>query len=201
MSSPPVVDLGAAEAAIAALLRAVGAPVATDPELRETPNRAARALIEELLDGYRVDPADVLRDGVAANERGLVVLTGVRFVSMCPHHLLPSYGVAHVGYLPGGRVVGLGTLVRLVEAYAHRLILQESLGQRVADALVAHLAARGAGVVIEGRHTCLSARGERQPDAVVVTTALAGVLAADAGERAVFLRAIPRAGGDGGGSG
>lgn len=185
----PVPDLPAAEAAIAALLRAAGAPLDTDPELRDTPARAARAFLEELLDGYRVDPAEVLRDGVASTEPCLVVVTNVRFTSMCPHHLLPSEGRAHVGYLPGGRVVGLGTLVRLIEAYAHRLILQEALGQSVAGALVRYLGARGAGVVIEARHACLSARGEHQVDAAVVTTALAGSFATDPSERDMFLRA------------
>jgi GTP cyclohydrolase I len=183
-------DLSAAEAAILALMRAAGAPVETDPELAGTPARAARALLEELLDGYRVDPRAVLADALATSEAGLVVLRNVRFASMCPHHFLPSAGFAHVGYLPGARVVGLGTLVALVEAFAHRLILQETLGQRIADALVAHLGARGAGVVIEARHACLSSRGERQADALVVTTASAGVFRTDAGEREAFLRAV-----------
>lgn len=179
---------------MAALLRAVGAPVGEDPELRDTPARVARMLLDELLDGYRTDPAEVLRDGVAAAEPGLVVLRGIRFVSMCPHHLLPAEGRAHVGYLPGRRVAGLGTIVKLVEVFAHRLILQEALGQRVADALVEHLGARGAGVVIRARHQCLAARGERQDRAALVTTALAGSFVTDVGEREMFVRAVfPRA--------
>lgn len=186
------VDLERARDAVAVLLRAVGAPVDTDPELCGTPERVAQALAEELLGGYRVDPAEVLHDCVAVTHPGLVVLTNVRFASMCPHHLMPCLGYAHIGYLPNGKTVGLGTLVRLLEAYAHRLILQEALGHQVAQALIEHLGAIGAGVVIRARHTCLAARGERQIGAAVVTTALAGSFASSASDRRLFLRAIPR---------
>jgi GTP cyclohydrolase I len=185
------VDPAAARAAIAALLRAVGAPVSTDPELAETPERVTEMLLHELLDGYRADVPALLRDGVATSEPGLVLLTDVRFTFVCPHHLLPSTGVAHVGYLPGPRVVGLGTIVKLVEAYAHRLVLQESLGQQIADALCAHLSARGAAVVIRGSHACLSARGPQQRDAAVITTAFAGTMAdAASSDRGVFFSAL-----------
>jgi GTP cyclohydrolase I len=183
-------DHAAAARAIADLLRAVDAPIDRDPELRETPQRAARMFVDELLDGYRVDPAEVLKDGVAASEPGLVVLTGVRYVSMCPHHLMPSVGRAGIAYLPGGRVVGLGTLVRLLEVYAHRFILQETLGQSVADALVRYLGARGAAVHLRARHRCLSVRGEKQANAAVVTLAFAGAM--PEGERAAFIAATSR---------
>lgn len=187
-------DPAAASQAIADLLRAVGAPLDTDVELRDTPDRAARMFIDELLDGYATDPADVLRDGVAASDPGLVVLTGVRYVSMCPHHLMPSMGRAAIAYLPTGRVVGLGTLVRLLEVYAHRLILQETLGQRVADALVSQLGARGAAVHLRARHRCLAARGEKQVGAAVVTVAYAGAMPES--DRAAFVASVaarPRA--------
>lgn len=184
------VDRSAAERAVAALLEAVGAPLACDPELKDTPARVARMLIDEMLDGYRSDPAEVLREGVISPTQGLVMLTGVRFVSVCPHHLLPSHGRAEVGYLPGGRIAGLGTIVKLVEVLAHRLVLQETLGQQIADALVEHLGARGAGVVIRGRHQCLAARGERQTSAVLRTISLAGSFATDPDQREMFLRAV-----------
>src|SRR5947207_11784839 len=115
------VDLPSAERAIEAFLRALGVP-GGDPELSETPARVARAFAQELLDGYTIDPAAVLADGVGASAEGLVTLTNISYASVCPHHLLPSLGRAHLGYLPGGRVVGLGTLVRLVDALAHRLV-------------------------------------------------------------------------------
>lgn len=189
MSDAPPNDPSAARAAILALLRAVGAPVESDPELAETPERVADMLVNELLDGYRVDIPALLRDGVSTHEPGLVLLRDVRFTFVCPHHLLPSVGRAHIGYLPGPRVVGLGTIVKLVEAFAHRLVLQETLGQNVVDALVRHLSARGAAIVIQGAHSCLSARGQEQRDASVITTAFAGSLAASA-ERDAFFRAL-----------
>ncbi|MEI8255786.1 MAG: GTP cyclohydrolase I [Deltaproteobacteria bacterium] len=181
-------DIALATRALADLLASIGAPLDDDPEIRDTPARAARMYMEELLDGYAAEPADVLRDGVASSEPGLVVLTGARYVSMCPHHLMPSMGRAAIGYVPSGRVVGLGTLVKLLEVYAHRLILQEALGQRVADALVAHLGARGAAVHLRARHLCLSARGEKQTAAAVVSVAYAGDMPES--DRAAFVAAV-----------
>ncbi len=189
VSDPLPVDLSAARAAIAALLRAVGAPVERDPELEHTPERVADMFVNELLDGYRVDIRSLLRDGVATSEPGLVLLTDVRFTFVCPHHLLPSIGRAHIAYLPGPRVVGLGTIVKLVEAFAHRLVLQETLGQQIADALCEHLEARGAAVLVRGTHACLSARGQEQRDAAVITSAFAGELLEGA-ERAAFFHAL-----------
>lgn len=183
-------DLALATRALADLLVAMGAPVHDDPELRGTPARAARMYLDELLDGYASKPEDVLRDGVASSEPGLVVITRVRYVSMCPHHLLPSMGRAAIGYLPRDRVAGLGTLVKLLELYAHRLILQEALGQCVADALVEHLGARGAAVHLRARHLCLSARGEKQAAASVVTVACAGELPES--DRTAFVSAVER---------
>lgn len=183
------VDLSAARAAIAAFLRALGAPVDSDPELRETPERVADMFARELLDGYRVDIPALLRDGVVTREPGLVLLTDVRFTFVCPHHLLPSTAKAHIGYLPGPRVVGLGTIVKLAESLAHRLVLQETLGQQIADALCEHLQARGAAVLIHGTHACLSARGQAQRDAAVITSAFAGLMREEA-EREAFFRAL-----------
>ncbi len=190
MSSSNATDPAAARAAVAALLRAVGAPVDHDPELADTPARVTDMWLHELLDGYRADVPGLLRDGVATTEPGLVLLTDVRFTFVCPHHLLPSSGVAHIGYLPGPRVVGLGTIVKLVEAFAHRLVLQESLGQQIADALREHLSARGAGVTIRGTHACLSARGPTQRDASVITHAFAGSMTAPGEDRAEYFRAL-----------
>lgn len=184
---PPTPE--AAAAAVRTLLHSVGAPLESDPELAETPQRVAKMYLDELLDGYRVDPEALLRDGVEAQEKGLVVVRGIRFMMVCPHHMLPGQGVAHLGYLPGARVVGLGTLVRLLEAYAHRLVLQESLGQQVADALVRYLGARGAGVVLRARHQCLSVRGAKQHSASVTSIATAGALREDPIEYAAFTAA------------
>ena len=175
--------------ALRAFLQALDLPVDTDPELSGTPERAARAWRDELLDGYRQTAGAVLADALPSTERSMVVLTDVTFASMCPHHLLPCAGRAAVGYLPGGRIVGLGALVQLVECFAHRLVLQETLGRQVAEALVEHLGARAAGVVLEGRHACLSLRGERQSEAAVVTQSFVGLWADDVAARREFLDA------------
>jgi len=175
---------------VAALLEAIGAPTRSDPELVNTPALASAALIDELLDGYRVDPRAILRDGGLAGAPGLVVLTGIRYVSMCPHHLLPSAGVAHLGYVSRGRVAGLGALVRVVDAFAHRLILQEALGAAIAREIMSGLDAAGAGVVLVARHACLSSRGVRQSDASVITESFAGTLELDSAERERFTRAV-----------
>lgn len=176
--------------AVRAFLHALALPVDDDPELRDTPARVARAFADELLDGYRRDPAAALAGALPSASRDLVALRGVRYVSVCPHHLLPAEGVAAVGYLPGGRIVGLGDIVQLVETLAHRLVLQETLGAQIADALVAHLGARAGGVVLVARHACLSLRGERQGDAAVVTQSFAGAWRDDATARAEFLLAV-----------
>lgn len=180
--------------ALRTFLLALGLPVDTDPELSGTPGRAARAWRDEFLDGYRHSAAAVLAESLPSSERSMVVLADVTFATMCPHHLLPSVGRATVGYLPGGRIVGLGALVQLVECFAHRLVLQETLGRQVADALVEHLGARAAGVVLEGRHACLSQRGERQAAAVVVTQSFAGRWADDVAARREFLDAAAHRG-------
>jgi len=185
------VDIEAVRSAVDALLRALGHPPESDPELRDTPARVAHAWVRELLDGYARAPEDVLGDGVAARDPGFVMVGNVRFAMMCPHHLMPGLRRAWVGYLPGHRVAGIGTLVRLVETFAHRLVLQESVGQNVADALVDHLGAQGAGVLIRARHNCLSTRGEKQADARVVTLAFAGSFARDTSARDLFLHALP----------
>ena len=119
------------------------------------------------------------------------MLTDLPVTTVCPHHLLPAQGVAHVGYLPGGKVVGFGAIGRLVSCLGRRLVLQEVLGQAVADALVAHLGARGAGCVLDLEPTCMTARGGRHHGARAVTTAFAGELTLDPALRAELLRCVP----------
>ncbi|MBI5517629.1 MAG: GTP cyclohydrolase I FolE [Deltaproteobacteria bacterium] len=181
-----------AEAAVEVFLRGLGVPLDADPELRETPARVARVWKEELLDGYRKDPARCLGEPLPSRATGMVLLRGLTYTSVCPHHLLTVEGVAHLAYVPDGRIVGLGALVTLLEALAHRLVLQETLGEQLAGSLVEHLGARAAGAVLEARHGCLSQRGERQTGATVVTHAFAGRWAAHPDERAEFLGAVAR---------
>lgn len=178
------VDLHAAARAIEAFLTALGHPPASDPELRDTGLLVARAFHEELLAGHRDDPAEILRETLTATASDLIVVRNLPVTCICPHHLLPASGVLHIGYLPGGRIVGFGALARLAQAFARRLILQETLCERIADALCQHLGARGAGCIAELSPQCLCARGERPAHATVVTAATSGELRASPALRA-----------------
>jgi GTP cyclohydrolase I len=161
-------------AAVEALLRASGLDPA-DADLRETPARVARLWQAEFLAGYAMDPAAILGDPVVGEaDPDVVVVGGLRFHGMCPHHLLPYRGVAHVAYIPRGKLVGFGRLAELVECFTKRLTLQERATHQVADALVAHLGAAGAGCVIEAEQMCLAIPGERHAQSGVVTSAFVG---------------------------
>ncbi len=197
MSKKPVparsVDLNRAARAIEEFLRAIGAPLDTDPELVGTGERVASAFAEDLLCGYDMDEAEILTEGVASRAQGLVVVTNLATATLCPHHLLPATGLAHVGYLPGERVVGLGALGSLVDCFSRRLALQEDIAANVADALIQHLGARGAAVVVDLAPTCMTVRGDRRHDARATATAFRGVFETDESQRLAFLRALPHA--------
>jgi GTP cyclohydrolase I len=186
------------EAALRAFLEAAGLDPEANPELRQTPELAARAWAEEFLDGYRTRPAEVLAQRMpagAAAGRELVTLLRLDFQSVCPHHLLPYGGMAHVAYLPGDHVVGFGQIARLLDCLGHRLVLQEDLARQIARALVDELGARGAGAVLDAEQACLSLRGGRRAGARVVVEAFAGAMEAEEELRRRFLSAIPRSGG------
>ncbi len=181
--------------AVARFLDALGLPpdVRNAADLDGTPRRVAEAWLEDLVDGYGRDPAEILAGAIPASGRDLVAVTGIDFHSVCPHHLLPSRGVAHVAYVPGGRVVGFGQLVRLVDALAHRLVLEEDLARQIADALVRHLGARGAACVLDAEQLCMTVRGEKRPRARAHAEAWAGVLARDGAARRRFEALVARA--------
>ncbi len=180
---------GAAADAVARFLDALGLPpeARLDPEIADTPRRVAEAFAEDLLDGYRGDPAAILGESMRARGSDLVAVTGIDFHGVCPHHLLPYRGVAHVAYVPGGRVVGFGQLARLVDCLAHRLVLEEVLARSVAEALVRHLGARGAACVLDAEQLCLTVRGERRREARAHAQCFVGRLESDAELRARFL--------------
>lgn len=187
----PRVDRQAAARAIADFLRALGQE--PQGELASTPEQVAAAWCDELLAGYELDAAAILREGsMPAEQAGhpLVALRAVALSTMCPHHLLPAHGDATVVYLPGARVVGLGALCRAIEARAHRLTVQERIGSEVAELLVAELGARGALCRLRMQHSCLAVRGRRQAHAVVETLAVAGSFAAAGPERELALAAL-----------
>jgi GTP cyclohydrolase I len=155
--------------------------------LKDTPKRAAKAL-EELTSGYREDPCKHLQVTFPAEGYDEVVaLRGVKFVSLCEHHMLPFVGTAALAYLPGDRIVGLSKLARVVTGYAKRLQVQERLTRQVVEGLVDTLAPRGAAVVIRAHHSCMGIRGACQPGAEMATVALRGVFRDDAAARAEVM--------------
>jgi len=178
----PRIDTDAAERAAAALLSALGADL-RDEGLRETPRRMAAALAE-LLTPQPFRPTTFPNDG---GYDELVVARSIPFHSLCMHHLLPFHGVAHVGYLPGERILGLSKLARVVEQFARDLQIQERLTKQVADWLQEHLEPKGVGVVLEAEHMCMSLRGVQKFGARTVTSALHGLVRDDPRTRQEFL--------------
>ena len=181
-----------AEAAVRTLLAWAG----DDPDregLLETPARVVRAY-EEFFAGYDADPDAVLAKtfGEVDGYEEMVVVRDIRLESHCEHHMVPFVGVAHVAYLPRGRVVGLSKLARVVEAYAKRLQVQERLTVQIAEALDRVLAPRGVGVVVEARHECMSCRGVRKPGSATVTSHLLGRFRDDPDTRREFLELVRR---------
>jgi GTP cyclohydrolase I len=181
------IDLPAAQRAAHALLAALGVDL-TDESLRDTPRRMAHMYAELL------SPAP-FRPTTFPNDDGydeLVVATGIPFHSLCEHHLLPFVGVAHVGYLPGRRIIGLSKLARVVELFARDLQVQERLTTQVAGWLDDHLQPKGVGVVIEAEHMCMSLRGVQKAGARTVTSALHGLVRDDPRTRSEFLSLTAR---------
>jgi GTP cyclohydrolase I len=175
-------DLVAAELAAADFLRALGLRLDTE-SLRDTPRRMAQAYAELLT------PRE-FNVTTFPNDEGydeLVLVRDIPIRSMCEHHLLPFVGVAHVGYLPGERIVGLSKLARVVELFAHGPQVQERLTRQVADWLDTHLHPRGVGVVIDAEHLCMTLRGVQATGTRTLTSTLLGTLREDARSRAEFL--------------
>ena len=172
------VDRVAAARAIRDFLLALGFDPRKHPDLGETPERVSEAFAEDLLRGQDVDVRGLLEKGSCeappSAKSGPVAVMSIAVATICPHHLLPALGTAHVVYLPGRALLGIGTITALVDAYARRLTLQEAIAQNVVTALVEHAGARGAYCELELEHSCLRARGERQVSAVVRSSARAG---------------------------
>src|ERR671939_763876 len=176
------IDLARAQRAARELLTALGCDL-TDESVRDTPRRMAEAYAELLT-------PRPFRATTFPNDEGydeLVVAREIPFHALCEHHLLPFHGVAHVGYLPGERIVGLSKLGRVVELHARRLQVQERLTKQVAEWLERELCPKGVGVVIEAEHMCMSLRGVQKPGARTVTSALFGLVRDDPRTRDEFL--------------
>jgi GTP cyclohydrolase IA len=183
----PSVDLMGATRAVVALMVALG----VDPQagaLSDTPERVARSLAAMLTP----EPFEATTFPNEASYDELVLVKDISFSALCEHHLLPFSGVAHVGYLPGARLLGLSKLARVVHLFAHRLQVQERLTSQVADWLERELRPKGVGVVVEAEHTCISLRGVRSAGSSTVTAALTGQIRDDPLSRAEFLALVRR---------
>jgi GTP cyclohydrolase I len=173
-------------------VRTLLAYLGEDPEregLRETPERVLRGY-GEMLRGYRVDVSTLFKtfeDG-ACDE--LVLLRDIPFDSLCEHHILPFSGVAHIAYIPDGKVIGVSKLARVLDAYAQRLQIQERLCVQVTRALDDHLEPLGSACILEATHSCMSCRGVRKSGSVMVTSSLTGIFRDDPAARSELLRLI-----------
>ena len=177
------------EAAVRQILLDIG----EDPDrqgLQKTPYRVAK-MYKELTRGYHQDPHKIINEAefdVPYDE--MVVVTNIDFYSLCEHHMLPFFGVAHVGYIPKGHVVGLSKIPRIVDMFARRLQVQENMTQEIANILQDHLNPDGVGVVIEGYHMCMMMRGVEKDKAKMITSTLLGSFKNDQKTRTEFLEFI-----------
>ena len=188
-----VIDRAAAAQAINDFLRSLG----HEPtgELEGTGERVADAWADDLLEGQSIDAAAVLREGslaVSPAGTGLVIVRDLAVTTVCPHHLLPAFGSATLAYLPRARVAGFGSLARVVDVVARRLILQEQIGTTVVDLVCSELDAEAALCRLALTHTCLVSRGERKTSAIVETIAFGGAFAHDVAGQTLALTALGR---------
>lgn len=183
---PAPVDTDRIREAVRTILEAVG----ENPEregLRDTPRRIAD-MYRDIFSGLGSDPANLLRVAFEEDEHDeMVILRAIPFYSVCEHHLLPFHGLAHVGYLPTGRLVGVSKLARVVEAFAKRPQLQERLTGQIADCIMDTLQPLGVGVVVVAEHLCMTMRGVRKPGSSMVTSAMRGQFRRRPATRAEFL--------------
>ncbi|HEY7438406.1 MAG TPA: GTP cyclohydrolase I FolE [Acidimicrobiia bacterium] len=189
-----VIDRDRLEAAVREILVAIG----EDPDrdgLQGTPARVA-AMYEEVFAGLREDPSEHLTVTFEANHDEMVMVRDIPLYSLCEHHLVPFHGMAHVAYIPGddGRITGLSKIARLVEGFARRPQVQERLTTQIADALMDALNPKGAFVVIECEHLCMSMRGVKKPGSLTVTSAVRGLFKDNPATRAEAMSFIGQPG-------
>ena len=158
--------------------------------IENTPRRVAKMYEEELLSGYKMNPKDILSVDFQDGYDEIVLVKGIRFYSLCAHHMLPFFGTAHVAYLPQGRVVGISKLARLVDCYGKRLQIQERLTSQVAQALMQYLKPAGAACVVEAEHLCMGCRGVNKPGGSTVTSVMLGSFRKNVAARMELLSLI-----------
>ena len=182
------VDLDRIAAAVTEILEAIGEDPSRDG-LHDTPQRVAR-MYAEVCGGLHEDPTEHLITQFEAGHQEMVIVKDIPIYSLCEHHLVPFYGVAHLGYIPNqeGRITGLSKLARLVAGYAKRPQVQERLTSQCADAIDETLEPRGVIVVIEAEHLCMAMRGIRKPGSSTITSAVRGIFREDASTRGEAMR-------------
>lgn len=187
----PPVDHGRIEEATANILEAVG----EDPNregLQKTPNRVAR-MYDELLSGYRTDPAKLINEALfEVDYSDMVIVRDIEFSSLCEHHMLPFLGRVHVAYIPNGKVIGLSKIPRIVDMFARRLQVQERMTRQIADFINEVLNPQGVAVVAEGVHMCSMMRGVKKAESSMTTSAMLGVFREDGSARSEFMAHIGR---------
>ncbi|MDA3871219.1 MAG: GTP cyclohydrolase I FolE [Candidatus Marinimicrobia bacterium] len=160
--------------------------------LIKTPKRVAKSW-EYLSSGYKLSIEEIVGDAIYhENAKGMVVVRDIDFFSLCEHHLLPFFGVAHVGYIPNGKIIGISKIPRIVEMFSRRLQLQERLTQQIADSIQSLLNPIGLGVVLEGQHMCMQMRGVEKKNSFTTTSSVLGEFHDDAETRAEFLSVISK---------
>jgi len=157
------------------------------PGLLDTPNRAAKAF-EYLTSGYHMDLDEVINDALFPSDSDeMVIVKDIELFSLCEHHLLPFIGKCHVAYIPNGKVLGLSKVARVVDMYARRLQIQETLAQQIASTIQQVTEARGVGVIVEAKHMCMMMRGVEKQNSSMKTSAMLGTFRSDQATRTEFL--------------
>ncbi|MBI3314857.1 MAG: GTP cyclohydrolase I FolE [Candidatus Omnitrophica bacterium] len=158
--------------------------------LLKTPHRAARAF-EFMTQGYKTDIKEIVNNAIFASDNDeMVIVKDIEMYSLCEHHMLPFFGLAHVGYIPNGKIIGLSKIARIVDMYARRLQVQEDLTKEIAQTLMRVTGASGVGVVIEAKHLCMMMRGVEKQNCSMKTSCMLGAFRKDASTRTEFLSLI-----------
>lgn len=183
------VDRERIKKAVVEILLAIG----EDPQrsgLEETPDRVAR-MYEDIFGGEKENIAEVLGKVHELEHDEMVIVKDINFYSMCEHHMVPFFGVCHIGYIPDSkRIVGISKLARIVEIFSKRLQVQEHFTTEIADAIMEHVKPKGVGVVVKARHLCMEMRGVRKPGASTITSVVRGTFRSDIRTREEFLKLI-----------
>ena len=175
------------------LIRELLIELGEDPEregLERTPVRVAESFAF-LTSGYKAEPGELINEAVFSHEADqMIIARNIDVYSLCEHHLLPFFGRCHVGYIPGGKVIGVSKIARLVDMYARRLQIQERLTEQVAHAIEDAVEPRGVGVMIEARHLCMTMRGVEETNSLMVTSSVLGTFRSSEVTRAEFMALI-----------